>query len=334
MIYITCALKCEAKPIIQHFGLKKEDTTSRFDFYATDNVRLAVTGTGQVAAAVASSCLFTAAAMIKGAMCADSGQVNDFNKCSIGRLAGIALNIGICGCNDPDIPLGTLILANKITFADSRRSYFTDILIPHHLMEDRLITCSLPVVNDGRAFGKPAFFDMEGVGFVDAANRFFETHNIYVLKIVSDHLDGKKLTNDFVSNLISEKLQDVEILLKEASCLTAADISGRVIDNEYDFTGNGKADDKGKDDDRSKGNGKNNEYDIMTLREHELLLSISANLKMTYSMRNQLNKMAIWYKSRNMDLERKLLVFNEFRSMSKKESLAKLNMMLRELKSL
>ena len=57
MIYIFSAFYAEAKNIIDHYDLKKEKSleTVRFDVFANDDIRLVITGVGEINAAAAVS---------------------------------------------------------------------------------------------------------------------------------------------------------------------------------------------------------------------------------------------------------------------------------------
>lgn len=50
-IFIYAALPCEAKPLVQHFKLKKAFTVQPFAVYGNDEICLTVTGAGKSAMA-------------------------------------------------------------------------------------------------------------------------------------------------------------------------------------------------------------------------------------------------------------------------------------------
>ncbi|MEE9552637.1 MAG: hypothetical protein V3V89_06275, partial [Gammaproteobacteria bacterium] len=53
MIHLICALKCEAKPLIQHYHLRHFDNAEGFVIYSNNetNISLTITGPGKVNAA-------------------------------------------------------------------------------------------------------------------------------------------------------------------------------------------------------------------------------------------------------------------------------------------
>ena len=52
MIHLICALKCEAKPLIQHYRLRHLDNAESFVIYSNNetNISLTITGPGKTTA--------------------------------------------------------------------------------------------------------------------------------------------------------------------------------------------------------------------------------------------------------------------------------------------
>lgn len=59
MINLVVALECEAKPLVDHFRLQKQNHERRFSMYCRDSLRLIVTGIGKRAARGACEYLHT-----------------------------------------------------------------------------------------------------------------------------------------------------------------------------------------------------------------------------------------------------------------------------------
>ncbi|MCB0340373.1 MAG: hypothetical protein KDD53_12250, partial [Bdellovibrionales bacterium] len=57
MIAIVTALHCEAKPIIDHFGLKKDAQSHQFEVFLSDEYLLLISGVGKIKAAIGTTYL-------------------------------------------------------------------------------------------------------------------------------------------------------------------------------------------------------------------------------------------------------------------------------------
>lgn len=102
------------------------------------------------------------------------------------------INIGIAGCNDLSVSIGELFCTNK---------NLKDI---KHMP---LITVDKPQRNSTN--GK-FLFDMEAKYFEQIAKKNLDEKDIYIFKVVSDHLDDTILPKDFVKKLIADKLEEIE----------------------------------------------------------------------------------------------------------------------------
>lgn len=181
MLYIVTALYEEALPFLSGNPFKKDATFPHFELFFNDSIRLLVTKTGAVRAAIAVSSLLATYPASSG----------DF-----------FLSVGVAGCPDPSIPIGRPFLVQKITDQASGRAYFPELLYRSPFPEAGLLTVpsiqnTLPAANtpcfpgtedEPRFPGAPLLYDMEGFGVYEAANTFLSTHQIAFIKIVSDHL--------------------------------------------------------------------------------------------------------------------------------------------------
>ena len=190
VIIILTALHLEARPILQHFGLKKEAQTRRLPVYRGDNLCLAVCGAGKVQAAAATG-------WVLGKYGGQAGQ------------GTVAINFGLAGCAAGAVPVGELFSINKITDQAANRSFYPEMALKFSLPEKSLITCYQPVTKDRAVDIGDSLADMEGSGFFSAAVTFLPVERIVCLKMVSDHLEGEKLDKSRMTSLIEARLKDI-----------------------------------------------------------------------------------------------------------------------------
>jgi len=164
---IHTALFCEAKPIIEHFKMqclyKKP-----YRIYHKNDILLIVSGMG-----------------IKKAL-----HVKDiFENYHIKK----AINIGVAGCKDENIPIGSLFCTNQ------------------HLEDIGYATLSC--VNeplDNKEKLSSMLVDMESKSFLHVSGQYLKDENIFVFKVVSDYLDKTIPSKEFVENLIKNTIKSWE----------------------------------------------------------------------------------------------------------------------------
>ena len=203
MIYIVTALAQEAIPLIQHFKLKKDLSHTKFDIYRNDMIKLIVTGTGKLKSAVATTYLLLKEPPKK------SDKI---------------LNFGICGSGLEKHKSGQIFLINKIEDVNSGKSYYPEIIFSHLLPEATIVTYEKPVIKSKTSNSVSELVDMEVSGFYEAANTFVQSHNIIILKVVSDHLGGEKFTGAFIQSIVEKKYfyqQDAQEFLTCADSASA-----------------------------------------------------------------------------------------------------------------
>jgi len=195
MIYLITALAGEAIPLINAFKLKKDISFSKFDVFKNDNIKLIVTGVGKIRSAIATTSL-----LVK-----EPPNPED-------RI----LNIGICGSGITEYKTGEYFLINKIDDYSSRKSFYPETVFKHTIEEERIITFDRPV--NRREFREPpaCLVDMEASGFYEAASQHFHSHKIHLLKIISDHLKGEKLTGSFVQGLMEKLIPALRTLIDDS----------------------------------------------------------------------------------------------------------------------
>lgn len=164
---IHTALKQEAKPIIEYFKLQCSQTKP-YKIYTKENLVLIVGGIGKDKTSL---------------------HVKDiFTKYTIDK----AINIGIAGCKDRDIEIGSLFCTN------------------HHL--DFIETASLTTVDEPLDDDKDLntnLVDMEAEHFISTCKEFLDIKDIYILKVVSDHLDTTIPKKEFVWKIIEKNLKSI-----------------------------------------------------------------------------------------------------------------------------
>lgn len=161
--YLFVALPCEAKPLINHFKLKKELSITAFTLYRSREITLTVTGIGK--SAMAAGVAYTLALF------------------PTSRLA-VLLNIGIAGHISQ--ALGSVFVIEKITDQETERCFYPQLVISPPCAMRTLITVAQ--VQPGYASG--SVYEMEASAFYETAIRFSSAELIQCIKIISDNTDN------------------------------------------------------------------------------------------------------------------------------------------------
>jgi adenosylhomocysteine nucleosidase len=195
-IFIYAALPCEAKPLVEHFNLKKDTTIQPFAVYLNQDICLTVTGLGK--SAMAAGVAYTQALFA-----------------SVEHP--VLVNIGIAGHKDHAV--GRLFLIDKITDVDSQKSYY-----PPVVFTPPCSTASLQTVSKPQSVYDPQHLcDMEASAFYETAVRFSTGELIHCLKIISDNelSPADNIQPKQVASLIAAHIAAIETLLAELSRLAA-----------------------------------------------------------------------------------------------------------------
>jgi purine-nucleoside phosphorylase len=99
-----------------------------------------------------------------------------------------AFNIGIAGCNNINIKIGNLYCTNRRLKEIERLPLITS---------NEVITSSTAMAT--------SLHDMEGEYFHQVSKKHLKEENIYIFKIVSDHLSSEILKKDYIKLLISKQ---------------------------------------------------------------------------------------------------------------------------------
>jgi nucleoside phosphorylase len=187
-IFIYTALPCEAKPLIEHFSLKRDAAVQPFAVYLNHEICLTVTGLGK--SAMAAGVAYTQALFA-----------------SVEHP--VLLNIGIAGHKDH--PLGGLFLIDKIIDVDSQRSYYPAFIFTPPCPTGSIQTVSKPLLN----YDQLHLCDMEASAFYETAVRFSSSELILCLKVISDNQlsHAGNIQPERVAGLIAAHLSSIETLL-------------------------------------------------------------------------------------------------------------------------
>ena len=219
MITIFTALYCEAEPIIRYFDLKRQNNINGFQLFSNNSIHLLITGVGGINAAIGVTSL-----------CSSSINTPTFND--------IVVNLGICGAENLTLKKGTILLGNKIIDLSTNKSYYPDMIFRHKFIESTILTSPVPVIGRVRSNDKGcitpeslsliyndstennfavtdlvntdlSITDMEASGVFHAAKLFYQPHQMFFFKVVSDYQDGKKISKKEVSSLISNNISQI-----------------------------------------------------------------------------------------------------------------------------
>ena len=194
-IFIYAALPCEARPLVEHFNLKKDTAVQPFAVYFNKNICLTVTGLGK--SAMAAGVAYTQALFAS----ADHP---------------VLVNIGIAGHKDHAV--GSLLLIDKITDVDSLKSYYPPLVFTPPCPTANIQTVSRPQLS----YDQHHLCDMEASAFYETAARFSTGELIHCLKIISDNESSPadNIQPKQVASLIAAHVATIETLLTELSRLS------------------------------------------------------------------------------------------------------------------
>ncbi len=189
MILLTTALQAEAQPLISHFKLKHMPEFKRFNVYVGENCVLAVTGVGVLKASSV-----TAAVLAHTSF----------------SFVG-SLNIGIAGTEMYSI--GELYRINQIHYPTQELYLYPEAEPIPGIKTAGILCVDTPLHEKGYVSTAFPLVDMESAGFFAAAQLFLDVHQIEILKVVSDYLDGW-VTKEKITSLIEAQLPAIQTFLE------------------------------------------------------------------------------------------------------------------------
>lgn len=163
MLYIVVALYEEAKPFIENYNLKKDNTSTLFQIFKNENIELIISGVGLLKSAIASSYF------LKNKKISDKDFV---------------INFGFCGSNCQDEKIANIIIANKINYSTGV-SFYTDMIYKTPFKDVCLNTFN-KIVDGNSCIENNIYYDMEAYGFYEAVSYFFKRDKIFIFKVISD----------------------------------------------------------------------------------------------------------------------------------------------------
>jgi len=195
-IFIYAALPCEAKPLVEHFKLKKDTAVQPFAVYSNQDICLTVTGLGK--SAMAAGVAYTQALFASAEH-------------------PVLVNIGIAGHKNHAV--GSLFLIDKITDADNKKSYYPPLVFTPPCPAANIQTVSKPQL----VYDLQHLCDMEASAFYETAVRFSTGELIHCLKVISDNESSpvENIQPKQVASLIAAHIATIEALLAELSRLAA-----------------------------------------------------------------------------------------------------------------
>ena len=196
--HFFAALPCEAKPLIEHFKLKKELSYTAFTIYRNAQISLTVTGIGK--SAMAAGVAYTLALF------------------PAPRLP-VLLNIGIAGHHT--FALGTHFVPDKITDQETGRSYYPQLVISPPCATHTLVTVAQPLAD----YPSDSLYEMEASAFYETAIRFSSAELIQCIKVISDNSNNPStdIKPAQVSKWVSSALPVIEKYYQQLSQLAMLD---------------------------------------------------------------------------------------------------------------
>jgi nucleoside phosphorylase len=164
-VLIHTALQPEAQYLINFYKLKQISSVQNFKLFYNDNIILVVSGMGK------------------------KNTIDSLDFVFKNYQISKAINIGIAGCSDNSIKIGTLFCTNR--------------LLPN-INFAAITTVDEPLDSDEEL--ETLLVDMESSHFKTACLKHIK--DIYIFKVVSDYLDTTIPKKSFVIELIQNSFND------------------------------------------------------------------------------------------------------------------------------
>ena len=193
MLIWSCALHCEAKPVIDYYRLKKAPAERAFDVYQNQHIACVVSGIGGINMAAATAW--------------SAAHFNDSSP-------ACWINLGIAG--HKSLAVGELVVAGQITQANNPHAIYPVPLLKHrHPLK--------PVIShphEQSQYVDEALCDMEAYAFIHTASRFSPLELCQSLKIISDNAQtGPDRNKARISQLIHARIEDIAEFADQLSLL-------------------------------------------------------------------------------------------------------------------
>src|SRR5690606_2536498 len=162
---LVVALRAEARPVIERFGLEPIEARSAYPIFRGARALLIVAGVGKLRAAAATAYLHAASGSVPGAPW---------------------INVGIAG--HPSASPGAVFLAHKVIEESSGRAWYPPLVFDPPIPTATGRTFEAP---DERYENAAELSDMEAAGFLATATGYSTRELVHVLKVVSDNPDTR-----------------------------------------------------------------------------------------------------------------------------------------------
>ena len=184
---IFVALECEARPLIDQLGLKKQLQKGPIKLYEGKHFHLVITGVGGIA-------MMTAVGFFHG---------------MYPGFCGHLLNVGVAG--HEHLRLGTLCYVDQVTCSDESSSIYLNPAVGLEEQRARCHTVAVPQQN----YDHPTLYDMEAYYFLQAALTFQPIDLLHVIKVVSDNRDHPvvEVTAPGIQELIKPAVMPIKSLM-------------------------------------------------------------------------------------------------------------------------
>ena len=92
----------------------------------------------------------------------------------------------------------------------SRITYYPDPITRHRFTESGIVTHDeAQVFGSINLWDNTPLVDMEAASICSEAKSLIDWHNLHIIKIVSDHLEGTMLKKDFVESIINNCCDEI-----------------------------------------------------------------------------------------------------------------------------
>lgn len=187
---LVVALPAEAKPLISHFGLKRQQPDGEFPIYRAGSMALVLSGVGRLAATRATEYLFS---------------INHSDH------PMQWLNIGIAG--HPTRPIGEAIIVKRIIDGETNQEWALNFDFPPPCETEDLVTLEQPELD----YQRPEAFDMEAAGMLGALSLLAPQAEAHCFKVISDNRDNpaQGISGRMVTALIKDQISTITWLIQQ-----------------------------------------------------------------------------------------------------------------------
>ena len=195
MLHLLCALKPEARPLLDYFDLRPEPGAASIYRNPETNISLTLSGPGKSAAAAA-------VARVAAYLEADRSHA--------------WLNLGIAGHRD--LPLGQAVIVKKVTDAATGQTWF-----PSCAFATKLPACDLLTLEQPDAGYRKELFDMECAGYFQAVTGIATLELAQSVKIISDNAAQpmQGVNSKLIDRLVRQNLPEIEKIMQQLLALSA-----------------------------------------------------------------------------------------------------------------